>query len=162
MIIPLAETTVLNWEQYLVSAKALLGRSLTKEIDACGLDLTRQAELIATLSKGDLRDAGTALRHVSYTFLVPLVSTALLLEVYEHTDLSVTEFPDSNATRLLVVTGTLETWRNAMINAKTYALLKLLNEIMQYFDTQGLGIFFQNYRRVVREDTAIVLVEKKR
>ena len=164
---PIARTAV-DWQQFLIAAKELLGRSLTAELDARNMRTDDLAAYIASLGELEsegaspasiLRAPGYLLGHVSYSFLV-VTDRKLLYIVAATSDLRIV-----GTERCAVISGSLEVWRSAIINGCTgresMDLRLLYDKCLLYFERDGLGQLWSNYQKVSEPDRTFRLLEKR-
>lgn len=167
IVVPILSTNI-DWRVYLMSVKQALGRSVTEQLDIYKMPAETLASFLVTLGSFKypeerpneiLSDAGPILRHVHYGFLV-LGSPSLLFEIMENTDLDVLTV-EAIRGRLAVVTGNLQQWRTAIINADAgHDLLSFTNECLIHFEKIGLGQLWINYRKVSQTDGTFLLRSK--
>lgn len=171
-VVPIINT-VIDWNQYLMAAKQILGRSVSQQLDTIGMKLDSLASFVATLGafrepnakpSEILSDPGSLLKHVSLGFLI-LASNECLFEVMEETSLNLLS-TDSRVknTRLAVLTGNLEEWRTSIINGSSnncgYECRLLMDKCLLHFELIGLGGVWSNYRKKILNDKTFQLTEK--
>lgn len=146
------------WQEYLSLTSEWFGHSPSKGVDACPSKLTDFAKYTASLgeflvgkeldAKRTLRERGPWLQHTFFTFMF-IASDAIVLKVAETTDLSVLSAKAEEG-RGVVVSGTLEQWRDAVVLCcgvhSNKRLRSIFNQIKQIFDQMGLQDVFFEFR----------------
>lgn len=174
-VIPLLMSNI-NWTNFIKNVAELTGHSPTHSIDNSDLKLSDYARYLVTLgefqSGGEqeplnlLRNNNHLLRHLFFGFLIS-GSTSLIFRILELTDLDVSTAKGVDKSRVAVVTGTLEQWKNAIITClnqkliKNYELRWVFNECLNCFNSAGLRNIFDNYRKKGLEDQTYFLEYKK-
>lgn len=165
MIIPLSHTTY-NEQAVIKIAKEVLDKNISSSLEGH----IRPLVLLSKFFNGEdelkgVREAGALLKHVSYGFMIIDTQdtiSKLITESSVNFKISDTRRVDMQA---VLVTGTLEQWRESLINclspSTTYEVRLIMNEIMAYFDTLGLHHIFAYYRRRKLTDTTYVLEDKR-
>ena len=169
-VIPIAKTDV-DWNAYLQIARKVLGRSITRSLDSANRPVKGPDGFIATLgeviNEGSnagtvMANAGSLLRHFTYTFLC-VMPNDVLWDVMEETDLVITSVP-LGMNRLAIITGTLHEWRTAIIDecseAATQGLRLFLNQVLFHLEKEGLNTIWFMYRKVPQPDQTFALEHK--
>lgn len=166
-IVPIAKT-VCDWETFLKITQSTLHRNVADNLDSRNIQTRGLLEYVSSLgefhSQGTdalkiQRDAGFLLKHLSISFLVCLVTDKNWL--YQATELKIIDCESSN---IFVITGTLEQWREAIINLCSpnviYQYRYIGTAFLTAFDKLGCSRLFENYSRQINKDS-ILLIEKK-
>lgn len=163
VILPIISTTT-DWNNYLTTAKQILNRNLSSQIDKHKIKTDSLVALLTTIENLKypdsspvevLTEAGSVLRHAFVGFMV-LATTKTIFEIMESTSLDVTS-TDTTRGRLAVVSGNLQQWRTAIINGEP---LEFLNKCLIYFESIGLAQLWCNFRKVMQQDSTFLLEEK--
>lgn len=163
----------IDTETFLGASKEVLGRSLSKKLDAQGKDVTSVSGYLALLSALKnpdldfnliLENPGSLLQHQFYVFLIAC-SRNTLNELLEETKLSIQSAESNSGIMLAVISGTLEDWRSAIINIcseKTSFNLRLLfDKILLLFEQEGLSRLWSQYTKKTLPDKTFKLLERK-
>jgi hypothetical protein len=170
-LIPLGKLEI-DWDTYLIVAKQALNRSITTTLDSKSMDVRTSSGYLVTLAElkeGNqnivdvLMNPGNTLDHLFYSFIV-ISDRDLPCELLEITPLNVTRTACKNGLSLSIVSGNLTQWRSAIINGCTdtvsYNLRLLLDEILIYFEQEGLKKLWSKYTKAKMSDGTIKLIEK--
>lgn len=164
MIIPLSNTQF-NEKAIVKVAKEVLDKSISSEMDG----EIKPLVLLSKFFNGDdelkgIREAGALLRHLSYGFIVIDTVDTITRLVSETSVNFKIEDSIKIGIQVAVLSGTMEQWRESLINclsaSSTLEVRIVMNEIMTYFDSIGLHHIFAYYRRRKLTDTTFVLEDK--
>ena len=147
-ILPLSQNQV-NWVSYLKSASDYLERSLTSSLDSRGDSvgdirsfLCTLGELIRPNSPPEyvIKNAGSLLRHIHYSFMV---IDGPVFDLLERTGLNITV-----ADQVAIVSGNLGQWRSALIDGMSIGCKKPLRLFCDwcylYFKKEGFSDLWSN------------------
>lgn len=169
-VIPLSYSQV-NWSDFIMLSKTVVGRSPTASLDACNIGpgdpfsyIAALEELIEPTSPRDaVLQATYTLEHVSFSFIayiteddlpflrnVPVLKTTLIEGKIEK----------KTAHYLLLLTGNLLEWKMAlplMLAAKeatndTFVQRELFSQIFTWFKRMNLRELFDRYTEVATSD----------
>ncbi len=151
-VIPITASTI-AWTDFLKDTMQITGYSPIRSIDASGLTLSNYAKYIVALGElrskevmnpiDTLRDAGSLLQHIHFSFLIG-GSTGLIFKIYELTTLSVLSTRIKKG-RFALVSGTLGEWKNAVTElskAKSSEAQWVVETLLGFFFTLGLQHVF--------------------
>ena len=167
-VVPLLGGTV-AWPRFLAVAKELTGHSPARGADASGKNLTEYARFIAALAEyregcqlepyQEIRNAGAILRHLHFGFLIVAPRPALF-ELVQHIDINITVGKDS-----AIVSANLEIWKIGLVECLKVSSSKTLRQIafdiLQFFNTLGLGELWSEHRKIGMSDGTYLLEHKK-
>lgn len=166
-IFPIGSTKI-QFPAFLLAAKNALGRSVSVAGDAAGLSGSAAFLTALGAMKDDtlkasqiLRDAGSLLRHLYYSFII-LADRETVFELIQETRLSVTSVESlSRGVRFGIVSGTLEEWRTAIINCCSLTcepeLRAFLSKVFPFFERDGLGLLWSEYLKRTHTDGTLLL-----
>ncbi len=155
------EQSAVNFKQFLVIAKNLLGRSITASLDAHKMEVGSLASFIQVLDEmsaessnpaTSLREAGDLLKHLHFTFLAT-VDLDTYVELLETSGLNFTSVETSRrGVMMAIVSGNLLEWRTAVINTLThnragYNVQAFMNKVITWFEVAGLGGLWSNFTK---------------
>lgn len=163
--------TSIDWPAFLTTAKTALGHSASTILDNNSLKANSLPAFIVAL--GGLQEAtrpndvllepGSILNHVSYSFLSSIPEDTAI-ELMENTPLAVFGTPVGKNGRLVIITGSLQDWRTAIINCcsdtTTLELRASLDLAMLAFEKEGLSLIWGRYRKQTLPDKTFILVEQ--
>ncbi len=126
--------------------------------------------LLANIFKGitdplnGIREAGSLLNHLQYTFLI-VCDKQTLSDLQEEGHLHITSTATNNVNYVaLLASGTLTEWRLTISNLCTESsyrdLRQLLNTIVKMFDGLGLSQVFFEFKRKSMSDKTFYLENK--
>jgi hypothetical protein len=163
-VIPIARTQV-DWHILLSAAKQLLGRSLASGLDARKQQVGDAASYLVALAELEregvdvtsvLREAGSLLRNIHYSFLVTGVN---LYWIATTSSLKVT-----GTERCAIVSGNLEEWRTAIVNGCTdrssLEVRMFYDKCLLHFERDGLGQVWNNFAKSTMPDDSFKLEVK--
>ena len=165
MDVMLISKSEVDWDNYLLAAKKVMGRPITRIIESRNIDPINNNAFILTLK--ELKDEkakyqdnpGSILQHCFYTFLAA-AKKEILLELFEHSKLGILTTPCEYGLHIIIMSGNLETWRNTAINCcselVSFECRLLVNKIILIFEYQE-GIIFSEYKKEGLKDTTFKL-----
>lgn len=168
-ILPIIQPAI-NWTELVKSAEAALGYSPAKYDAKRPLSEAARFLALAAMFKNkadsdavaSLREARSILEHLSFGFLVAC-DRETIFELMQCTNLQVSTNSAITGDSVAIVTGTLAEWRDAIIELSadnTYCMRLLLDKIFVYFERQGLGELWADYKKQTLKDQTILLIPK--
>jgi hypothetical protein len=162
----------IDWDGLLKNSYPALGRSITASLDQKKISLDRSSSFLLALTdlqgstNDPLKEPSKDLRHLSFSFLVA-ASRSTIYDLLEATRLSVCSTKSlAKGILLVVVSGNLEEWHNAIINCSTkdasLSLRDLCNKFILQFDKQGFQNLWHRYMRSSHNDGTFLLIEKSK
>lgn len=169
-IIPLGRLQI-DVNQLLSIGRQAYGRTLSAQLDHKKIPVDKAASLLTILAEmlGPVdhfsiqKNPGNLLDHLFYSFLL-FSGYDTVCEILEQTKLSVHTSESSNGTQVTVVSGTMRTWKDSIIdgsgpNSKRKVRL-FCNKCMLYFETEGFKPLWSDYKSELGKDKTIKLLEK--
>lgn len=155
------------------NATAVLGFNPLRTTDALGRELSNEARFIAALVsfrdrtedpiKG-IRNAGIILRALHYGFLVAC-DRETVLGVIQSSKLAVITSGTVDQNLAVHISGDLFEWQQTIIELSHDDIPRhtrlLINTIFVWFERNGLGEVFGNYRKVQLKDHTLRLEDKR-
>ena len=143
--------TEVNYQELFGFAQRVLGRSITRQLDARDMASQTQASFIAALDcirneSSDpmkaVRDGGGLLEHLHYGFMVHC-TTAALLEILQATGLRAVTDKVDDETSFSVISGNLAIWYSSILHCcrkeKSFECRAVFNKCLIHFERGGLG-----------------------
>lgn len=174
-VTPLTMSNV-NWTHFIKNVAELTGHSPTHSIDNSQLKFGDCANFLIALGEFQsnkeekpldvLRNNDYLLRHLHFGFLIS-GSTASAFRILELTDLDVLTAKGKNKGRVIIITGTLKQWKDAIVIClgqklvKNFELRWIFNQCLDCFYQAGLRNIFDDYKRKELEDQTYLLEYKK-
>lgn len=151
-------------------ANKILGRSLSKSVDAKRSTIKSPGVLICYLlemannnSTPSLKNAGSLLRHLSYSFLIRSGSLTIF-DLLSQSSVDVFSVECEDGANLSYASGNLEEWKVAIINScsdsSTLELRLLFDKILLLFEAEGLSDIFSEYRKITLPDKTFRIEQK--
>jgi hypothetical protein len=164
-IIPIVSPKI-DWLNYLAVSKRVLGYSLSKEIDNQKLSLCDSSFLLS-LQTFETKIYETSipwhlLRHLTYSFLIVLDydDYIKLIENSPTINIISSQTIEKNV-KLLIASGNLEDWKFECIQERSTRELQILfDKIVLYFESNGLGKMFIEYKKTTLKNNTFILEEK--
>lgn len=164
----------IDFNIFLRSCNEALGYSPMRCVDSCSRELSESARLLASLAAmhdrldmadpiKSIRDAGSLLRHLSYSFLV-YGASELISGIREKTQLNITSTQAPDGERVAVVSGSLFDFRTAVLECcipeSSFDIRYLFDCFMLYFEHIGLGDLWYDRRKKAHPDKTFLLEYK--
>ncbi|MEE9548745.1 MAG: hypothetical protein V3V68_05260 [Nitrosomonadaceae bacterium] len=153
-VIPITVSTI-AWTDFLKGTLQVTGRSPIRSIDASGFTLSDYAKYIIALNElrhkevsnpvDTLRDAGSLLQHIHFSFLIG-GSSGLIFKICELTPLNVLSTCIKKG-RFALVSGTLGEWKDAITElskSKSSEAQWVVETLLGFFSSFGLKHVFTN------------------
>jgi hypothetical protein len=160
-------------ETFLAAAKKILDRNISQSLDKTRKDIDNTAGYLTLLAgmrdqnvqqSKILEDPGYLLEHVFYSFLV-VCDQETLNDIREQTKLSVSCSPGNRNLFLVILSGSLDLWRSAIINScsdiASFNLRYLFDKILLLFEYEGLSKIWSKYSKKNLSDKTFKLIERK-
>ncbi len=172
-IIIIAKTEV-DFKKFLLLSNSVLGRPISRELDFRDMIPKSLPDFIALMDEfstpgsdpfNSLVDAGDLLKHVHLS-MFSVMQVSVFMDLLGRTGLHCTttqELPNRNAA--VVISGTLEEFREGVINLSTertdQGTRTFMNGMLSLLDAEGFGILFAKYSRCKYKDGTTLLLEHK-
>jgi hypothetical protein len=172
-VIPIVVPNI-NLPQFLKLATDATGHCPNRGVDSSPRTFSDYGKFIAILAEFQdrranqpltvLRDAGSLLHHLSYSFGV-YADTETIFQIKERTDLHIVSTESLDGERIVLVSGTLREWRDATIECcqerQPFNLRLLFDKVVLLFDKFGLGELWDTLRKRPLADHTFLLEDKR-
>jgi hypothetical protein len=169
-VLLIAKTQV-EWNIFLKTIKQLIGHNVSQALDSSRVD--GLAAFICSLGEMEtdvldsvfiLRNAGSLLEHIMYSFLL-VAERELFRTISFKTKLSIHEVKTiRDGIDCGIISGNLSEWRTAIINCTTGTesqdLRIFLNKVLFLFERDGLHELWVLYEKEWLPDATVKLIEK--
>lgn len=166
--------TQIDWNAFVTKVNLTLQRSPTRSLDAAGVTPGLPPSYIAALAefhcKGAqpnqaMKNSDLYLPHMSFGFLVSCDRETMHQLLIAGGDFSIIMAEPGRMKENFIITGTLETWKRAIIKSCQSEAFPEIREFMNYFwiffDKMGFREIFADHRRKDLKDGTFALEQKR-
>lgn len=172
-IVPIATTTV-DWNRFVTSVNTAIGRSPTRELDATGIPVGSLSSFIPALAEFQeketspvdaLKNNSRLQKHMMFSFFIASDRETLHQLLIAGQDFQVIMGDPGRQREHYVLTGSLDTWRNAIIMGcqDDFPIegREFFNKMWEFFAKVGFQDIFGKYRRKDLQDKTFKLEDRR-